>query len=829
MSDTILGGDITVYYLDENRQKRLEWTGAPTGTRTANEVYSAMADLLDEITTGDDATCMSAETPVEYTIGIIDANDADPWYIAYECMQHITGGAIKTAGWTHTDGSATGIIVVPVTSNNITTSEYGMDISGGTEGNGTLLEIIEQGTTDYLVIRPDTNAAGDNFTTNSQTITCNALTASQAQAGSNTGEQIWANIYNVTPIDGDTHVYMYQGLVSDATRARIADINDSTQDWWSEGAFDRCIFIHDYQTSGFDTIDSGYITVFTRKGNTLYDSFEVAVSTTSGGRNPVPLTSSADSNNTTGCKSITYTNASGNWNVGDEILGGTSGARGLITKIDNPGSTQTVHYCLIGDPQADFQTAAETANNQDDTGTGSKNGSAPANQGPALATWFTNNAAPSITHGNTTVDIDDDGTAEGYGITFDCNSNPLTECYEWAKYITRNGETGTTHTDGIEGEQYVGCTVYLKYTGSPTGSITEGNDVTQETSGATGVVVSHDTTLKQILLRDTRGTFVTHASTATLTDNDSSGTVEIDSAAVAFNPTKSAPFGALAGGRMFFARGVVPSNWVTADENSFETIDSTGTKRTRPIAITLSVSNLVGGAQTETDSDLVFAHRLTGSGGSIDKTEYSATGGEAIGDTTITVDTAIAVDVPGKSTGGVLNIRDASDGYKHYRVRYDSWTGSVFTLSNIDIASADAGTDTTTIVESGAFTNAKRGDIVVNKSRSNAVSYVTSVDSANQVTISPAITGQTTADLIELNCVPVALDTADDVYVSLIDRYATGTSESVSIVYDAAIYFRVKVSNNRNATKIKRFVADDSTSGTDRNVATTRNTDSIAA
>lgn len=829
MSDTILGGDITVYYLDENRQKRLEWTGSATGTRTMNEVYSAMVNLLDEAATGDDATCMTAETPVEYTIGTIDANDADPWHISYECVQHLTGGALKTAGWTHVDGSAVGLIVVPVTSNTIVVGDYGLAISGATEGNGILLEVIEQGATDYLVIRPDTNGAGDNFTTNAQVITCNANTATQDQAGSNTGEQIWPNLYNVTPIESDTHVYMYQGLVSDATRARIADVNIAGQDWWNEGAFDRCIYIHDYKSSTFALIDSGYITVFARKGNTLYDSFEIQASTTSGGRNPIPLSASTDANNTTGYQSITFTAAAGNWAVGDEIEGDTSGARAIITAIISPGSTQTVHYVLIGDPQTTFQTAAEALTNNDDTGTGTKNASAPAAQGPALASWFTNSVAPTSAHGNTTFDIDDDATAEGYSNTIDCDSNPLTEVYEWIKYITRNGETSTGSTDGIEGEQYVGPTVYLEYSGTISGTMTEGNDVTQETSGATGILVSIDTTLKQIVLRDTRGTFTTHATLSTLTDNDAAGTVEIDTAAVAFNPSKSSPFGTLAGGRFFGARGTLISNWVSGDENSFQLIDSAGNTRTRPIAISLSISNLIGGAETEVDSDLARMHRLTGLAGPIDKTEYSAAGGEAIGDATLVIDTAITADTPGKTTGAVLNIRDASDNNKHYRLRFDSWVTSTFTLSNIVVAAADAGTNTTTIVEAGAFTNAKRGDLVLNITQANAVSYVTSVDSANQVTISPAITGQTTGDNIELNACPVAINTLDDVYVSMIDEYATGPNASVSIVYVAPIFFRVKVSNTRHADKIKRFVTDDTTSGSDRNVATIRNPDTIAA
>ena len=142
MSTDILGGDVRVYFLDENRQKRMEWIGSATGTQTMNALYSAMADLLDEPTTGDDATAMTAETPDEYTVGLIDANDKDPWHIAFEMVQHLTGGALKTAGWSHVDGSAVGIVIVPVTSSSgIVVGDYGLDISGATNGNGTLLEI----------------------------------------------------------------------------------------------------------------------------------------------------------------------------------------------------------------------------------------------------------------------------------------------------------------------------------------------------------------------------------------------------------------------------------------------------------------------------------------------------------------------------------------------------------------------------------------------------------------------------------------------------------------------------------------------------------------
>ena len=824
MSTDILTGDIRVHYLGENRQKRLEWVGAATGTRTVNALYSATEDLMDEPLQSDDGSVMSAETPVEYTLGIIDAGDLDPWYMSYDMAEHLTGGAIRTASWTRAVGTNTGIVVCAVTSNTIVAASEGLTITHADGDTGTLLEVIEAGATDYLVIRPATSAAGDNFDSAAGVLTCNATTATQAGA-SLTGEQIWANLYNVTAVDADTHVYMYQGTVADAARARIARIDASGGDWWDEGAFDRLIYIRDFQTAGNPTIDDGFITVFARKANTLFASFEVGVSTVSGGRNPIPLSASADGNHTTGWKSITTTAVgTDDFTVGDEIEDSVSGARGILTLIAGADPTYTLHYYLIGDPQVVFDTTASTITNNDATGSATKDANPPAAQGPALAAWFTSGVVPTIVHANTTFDIDDNGTAEGWGIEIDCNANPLTEVYEWLSYITQNGQTGTGNSDGIEGEQYVGAQVYLEYSGVVTGTISEGSDVSQATSLATGIVVSHDTTLKQIVLRDTRGTFST---TGLVTDNDAGGTVTPDTAADNFAPFTDAPFGRLAGGRFFGARAVLLSDYLAADENNFQLIDSQGIERVRPIAITLTVSNLDGGAESVGTNDLVSLLRLTAAGGVVDKTEYSAVGGEVLGDATLAVDGSIATDVPGKTSGGVLSLRDADDNNQDYRLRYDSWSGSTFTLSNIVIAAADAGTNTTTITEAGAFTNAKRGDFVYNVTRS-LWAYVLTVDDANNVTLDREIAAQTTGDNIELNCIPITVDTLDDVYVHLMNLYATATSESVSIVYQATIDYRAKVTNKRNATKIKPFVTADATSGTNRSIAVIRNTDTIA-
>ena len=148
MSDalTALNSDVTVAYLDETRQKRIYYSG--TSMRyTANALYSALMDHFDEPARMDNPSPMSAQTPTEYTVGIIDTGDDEPWYISYELMEKIYGGAIKTSGWTRDlpgDGTgAVGIVVVPVTAatNNIVKADEGLAISHADGDAGTLLEV----------------------------------------------------------------------------------------------------------------------------------------------------------------------------------------------------------------------------------------------------------------------------------------------------------------------------------------------------------------------------------------------------------------------------------------------------------------------------------------------------------------------------------------------------------------------------------------------------------------------------------------------------------------------------------------------------------------
>lgn len=841
---TILGGDIEVNYLSNNRQKRLSWKVGVNAneTYTINEIYSAMATLLDESTTIDDGTCFSAETPREYTIGKIDTGDIEPWYITFDLMEHVTGGALRTSGWARVQDSNAGVLVVSVApGGSIVKADEGYTATHADGDTGTILEVIDTGgTNDYIVIRPTTNGVANDFSTAVGTITSSrgAFTATQNVA-STTGDMIWAGLYSLGTIDPNVHQYLYQGSVAtDGNRVRLSSWNDATQDWLDNfainGHIDTTVALKDIEQSTWSIIDGGYVTVLARKYGDYYASFEVACSTTSGGYNPVPLGTSTDIDNTTGIKIVStgaFTN--GPFTVGEIISEAVSLARGIVTaQVANT----SISYIPIDDPQkAFFSSGAQTI-------TGASSGatavsSADAAAGPATAAWFTENLTPTLTFTHTAADIDDDTTNENYGIVIDCKSNPLTEIYEWCKYATRNGET-TNDLDGINGESYIGAEVYIAFSAQGGTAIAEGENVTQEVSGATGVVVAYNTAAKVMLLRDTRGTFVATgvAGDRTITSGDSAGSVEMDAAGGAavstFAPKTASPLGTFAGGTFFGARGVLLTNYRSADANSFILTPMEGGTKQRPASFTITVSNLVGGAATSNLHDKVAVFRLTGSGGDINKTEYTVAGVQSRGANTL-VTGAITQDTPGKTTGGIVVFVDISNAGKEYKLRYNSWSGSTFTLREITGTATNNGgtTDATHLYATGTtFTDGAdqvyRGDCVTVGTRGSA--HVLTVNSDTSLTLeSPGITDFVSTDTYEINTLPVDTTASDKAYVPFIHEVASSATASQSVIYVAQVYYRGKVRNTRAATKIKPFSVDGDTTGGDVAIATIRTTDTI--
>jgi len=766
MPDTILSGDFTIYYEAENRQKRIQWTGSATGTRSVNELYSALQDLFDELAQLDDGTPMSAQTPTEYTIGIIDTGDDDPWFIDRVSAEHLYGGALKTSLWDRTTSTNTGIVRVTCNNASIVSGDIGLDITHADADAGTLLDVKGTGAGSILWIRPDSNAAPKNWDTTSGTITCNAHTATQSAAALS-GESLWSNIFTLGTIEANTHMYIQQnGALSVGYK--------TTTDWWGDGQIDVLMNVKEVDVE----IDEGVIQVYARQHSKTYAFFTVDL--TSGGRNPIPLQTGDDLDNNFGVRQMVLTTASGTFTAG-EIIRDNSDAtvQGSLVSTTGTAPNITLQYYLIGDPFNDFTGA-----------TGAFAGLTSTHAATAVAPTDVNAAtytSISVTHGvNETYDIDENDTTENYSIVVDCNNQTLQQVQERLKYITRRGETSTTSTDGQQGQFYIGSDYRIAYV-TLTGTVSEGAVVTQVTSGATGTVVAHNTTDKIIILRTSRGTFnnvnniqidgSNHVATPTCTP---------------ISPIAASPFGLFAGGTFFGAPGVVLTNVPAANATQYQLIDDGGNVVRPPSKVTVQIANT-------RLQDTVAIFRLITAGGNINKDEYANTV-QSAGATTVVASASIATDVPGKTTGGVLRLVDVSANLE-YRLRYSTWSSATFTLASTSGDTSESGTDTNTIVATGAFTNSKVGDLIRNQTRANAISYISSITTANSVEISPAITAQTTGDTFDINVLPVATTTSDKTYVPLLDVAETaGTdgstgSEQVTLTYVTNIAVRVVARN----------------------------------
>ena len=289
MADTILSTDFTVYYTGETAgtgEYQIKWTGT-TGTYTVLEFYDALQHLFDNSTQMDNGSPMRLITPTSFTFGQIETNDPYAWFIDPDALEHLTGGAIQTTGWTKSplvgDGTGnTGIIKVGCSSTgfNWTSADVGYLATSATSNTGMILYVD---TANFEVwIRPTDNTANHDFQEGSGSIT-SARTGSPtvtANAAAVTGERLWANVYTIGSIVSGTQIYMYQEQTL-------------IPEWWGTGHMDALILVND----GFDAglIDDGLLTLYARDDFSLFDHFVVDAS--GGGRNAVPLAASADVNN----------------------------------------------------------------------------------------------------------------------------------------------------------------------------------------------------------------------------------------------------------------------------------------------------------------------------------------------------------------------------------------------------------------------------------------------------------------------------------------------------------------------------------------------------
>ena len=762
MSQTVLGGDATIYFGSENRQARLEWSGAATDTRKWNELYSALQDLMDETAQLDDGIPLKGQTPVDYRIGRIDPQGEFEWFIDPISAEHFYEGALETVGWTRVEGSNNGIIrVTRQTSTNIVTGDIGFDITHADGDSGTLLGIVG----DYLYIRPDSDAAANSFdSTTGGNLTCNAHVDPQLTGqGSETGEWLWSGAYTLgASLDGDdvTYLYVEQDL------AELVSADGGGAQWWPDGHFDISILVKEVGVE----IDEAVVVGYQRRVKTGYSYFELDLS--AGGRNPIPLATGDDINFITGPYNITLSGASGTWTAGEAVYTGAAWAsatkKGILT-VGGSGATPTLEYYLIGDLTQFVDT--QTLDSRLTAATGTING-APSGQGPETL------AGVTVTHAHdATFDIDNDGTNEDYSIVIDCSDEAVADVYEHLQYELRRGEITTGLTDGLEAHFYRGIDVKITYT-TLLGTVSEGDVVVQDTSGATGTVVAHDLTNKVVTLRNSRGTFDTSSD---IVETEATNELQGPHVVLGVTPNASAPFGTFAGGVWFLAFGVVLDNVPAGDANNYVAYSNDENFYSEPTQVTLTVGNT-------RELDRIGLWELTAAGGVIKKDQYTidATQG-APGQTSIKVDPAIGQLRP--AAGHIVWVDD--DAGIEYVYRYSSYTGDVFTLVTVASTTNDSATETQ-ITDTGAFASTQVGDLVWNSTRSG-YAYVTEVVSANVINLDRAISGQTNGDSYEMGTTRSAYDANDSAYVPyMLVHEDTGTDgspgeEAVNVVYSAPV------------------------------------------
>jgi hypothetical protein len=578
-----ISNDFTIDYVN----KRI-YHSSGTDIYTVNALYSYLMDTFDELAQMDDTVPMSAQTPTEYTL-------INGWFIDDESLQHLKGGAIQTVGHNNE------IRIISMQSAGYTpcvSGDIGKEVVAGTTlDSGTLLAF--NNTTLKWWVRMDDSA--DLFD-QAEALTITGGTGAGTTSGASiTGENLWANVYTLGSIEEDDSQQIY----IEQNGARIF----SGLEWWPETAsgtqhIDVLIKVKE---SGVE-INEALVTVFLRHYPTtgeadLYDHFGIDL--TAGGRNAVPLATSPDLNNTSAHAlvsgynditvafvngQVTCSGISGQFSNYEAVSSSSGGVAVFLAQSANSGAGSIT----LGNVVGDFLSS--------DTITG-------------LTSGETATATANLSHAYKAGKAFEQSATQNYSVLIDCAGRPLSQLYEYLKYIARIGSTFSMY---------------------PTTMPQSGVGTHQEVPGQLYIRAHEDAQLAPTNI---------------------------------FSPVKASPFGTFAGGTFFGAQGIWIENMDTADVQSFQLINSEGATQTPPNQQAISIGNLVAG-------DRVAVFRTT-TGSTIDKAMYTSAAGNNLGNTDFVTTQPISADTPASGTIRIVDISDTGS-TRETRYAYSSWSGSTF-------------------------------------------------------------------------------------------------------------------------------------------------------
>lgn len=261
---------------------------------------------------------------------------------------------------------------------------------------------------------------------------------------------------------------------------------------------------------------------------------------------------------------------------------------------------------------------------------------------------------------------------------------------------------------------------------------------------------------------------------------------QADSAFPAAEAVKSAPFGTFAGGTFFGARGVFIENMLAADAQAYQLIDSNGTTRNPPNVQSVTVTGLVIG-----DTVAVFRRAFT------DGVSLTYNDNDGTGNSEITRGAGSFIR-DGHRVGESVTVSGTASNDGTYTVT--AVAALTLTLSGIvltdegPIASDLLGTAVDKETFQGAATGNDLGDpdFVVQESLptdlpASGTIVIVNTNGSEIYEDQLAYTSFTGSTFTLSGTLPRAYDADARVYVPLIIRTSTATTESQSIIFDTGV------------------------------------------
>lgn len=182
-----IADDFSIDYVN----KRI-YHSAGTAVYTVNQLYTYLMDTFDEVTQMDDEVPMSAQTPTEYTM-------INGWFIDQASTHYLKQGAIKTVGYT-------GVIqeLELTAGHTLDATDIGKQLKDDAVEVGVILAV--EGNEIYF------RSASTVAASSAITVTGSAHTGTAA-AASISGEDLYANIYTLGTIADNPSpaIYVQQG------------------------------------------------------------------------------------------------------------------------------------------------------------------------------------------------------------------------------------------------------------------------------------------------------------------------------------------------------------------------------------------------------------------------------------------------------------------------------------------------------------------------------------------------------------------------------------------------------------------------------------------